>query len=292
MGIYFCHHCHIAKSSQELTVSNGGYTCPKCQRQMRGWESEDYEISDEAALAAYVYDHKEADGTWISGIPKHYSIQQVSEMVMQCEDQLKQSPRSVSAHFTLANYYITEQNLARAKYHLSVVLTEMPHHKKAFELMEQYFPEEVSQFVTQAPSKKKTDTSLSQVGKLSDKELVSTFQSALDFIETQRWEDAYPKLTQIIDHDFHHIGARRCLADYFLKKKDYENAVLQLSLLKGLKPNDFQIEFNLGVANYFARNLRRALASFKAAFEKCTDTEATQKIKSYINQIESELSDE
>ncbi len=255
---------------------------------MREWESETYEISDSDTLSAYDYDHKDEDATWISGIPKHYSIQQTNELVMQCEDQLKIDPKSVGAHFTLASYYVSQNKPGRANYHLHRVLEEIPHHKEAFELMKRHFPEDAKRYQGKTDKSSKNSSEISS-NLMSEESVDDCFEQAMDYINTNRWELALPKLRQVVEAQFTHIAARRFLSDYYLQKKEYQNAILELSLLKGLKPADFQIEFNLGIANYFAGNPKRALSSFKAAFEKCKDASSLEEIKAYITQIESEL---
>ncbi|MDA1354405.1 MAG: tetratricopeptide repeat protein, partial [bacterium] len=79
-----------------------------------------------------------------------------------------------------------------------------------------------------------------------------------------------------------HSGALQFLAQNALEAEDFEAAIRYLLVLKQNKPNDYYLDYNLGLSYLALKQDKEAAAWFIRVYEHTTDDELRREVKGFL----------
>ena len=269
MSILYCHHCKKAVESKKAIIHQGIKHCPDCHQATTVFGMEHVQVSSEYKFTKHLPTKPDLS---IKGSNKIYLQNQAPDpIIVACQDTLSQNPDDFESLFLLGQIFFTQKKIKQSKHYIKKALLIDPSHVKLLSFIQKFFPELF-------PKQFKEDFShdIEKAFKLA--------QLKLDLNHKKEAERLLKKVTQM---NSNHIGARRLLAELYLEAQQFKDAIRELNVIRSQKPDDPYIIYNIGIACLNDENPKRALACFKEARLKSTESEFLNELSQLIQAIES-----
>jgi len=266
MALYYCYDCKNAFLPERTITDGDQLFCKKCKSELTNLGTESGKVSLQAHLEAQkITPASEMYHEFKLIKTKNYTTNKKPDFLIDCEEKLKRNPLNTDALFTLTKWYYSQNLIDEARAIAKQIIKIDNNFYKAHEFL--------------------SELNANRNNKLLPTDIPTLEEMGINYIQSNNTSQAIEVFEKILLINSKHAAAQRYLVELFTQKGEFNKVIHLLNRLSLQFPNDATILFNLAVACYNAKDIKRAKSNLKAAKEACRSTELMIEINEFLNHI-------